>query len=151
MKKFFKRIGEFFRMLFSSTKIFLGKYVEPAIGAVNVLKGIVNSPITRGAVAATKNKFDDAVLAGLDIWLPKAAMVLGLLKDVQGKTASEALEIVVEKIREYDPSAQDAIYLNIASMTSQALSDGKLSFGEAVVIVQYWYSEQYQKKRLFDR
>jgi hypothetical protein len=137
-----KKVVAFLKRLVGKSAAFIRQWVRPSIETVELLKNAVNSPVTSFLTAIIPGTVDDAIAAGLKQWLPVVLQVLGYTEEcMQAKTGDEFVQCAIRKLRVMHPDAQAAAYHNIASLLSHYLSDGKLSWSEALHLAEATYTE----------
>lgn len=141
--KFFKKIGAWFKRLFTNIKKVIDNSVEPAIRFLNVIKTVVDNPLTNLAVAATKNKFDDQALAFLRKHLSTAIDILEIKLECGSKgTDQERLECYINYLRTLPVEQRKALYAKTASIIAR-LTAGEvdLTGSDFDLLVQMKYVE----------
>jgi hypothetical protein len=146
MKKVWEKIRNIFNKFFDSFKFYVENHIEPAIKIVEQIKNIVNSPILPFITAAIPGTFDDVLVEKVKEILPRALALLQIGECIKTtSTNDEVFQCVIAKLKGLNPDAQNAFYLNLAAMISTDLSDGHLTWSEAVILVQYTYNEKFKK------
>jgi len=142
MKKI-KQVLNWISKAFSNVIEFVKPKAKTAVNVVNTLKNIVESQIVISFVNKTKNKVDDSALAILRQYLPSIAEKMLIAEKVleSGKTNDEILQALVEYLQDKHPEARIKFYAELAARITEALSDGKITFAEAMSISQFVYSE----------
>lgn len=112
------------------------------------LKAIVESGAAGTVVELIPGKADDAALATLKKVLPivadKLALVFGAVND-NAKNA-DAVEVIINRLKELEPSLRGSFYLAFSAELNAALSDGKISLAEAAALAQMIYAEMKEAK-----
>ncbi len=123
------------------------KSIPVALVIVNSLKEAVQSGAGDFTVGLTKTKIDDAILAKIREYIPKAMIELSAaeaLLEAMG-TNEEIITSLIQWLKDQSITFQTNFYIGFAGKLNEFLADGKLSVGEAVSLAQLAYSE-YSKK-----
>jgi hypothetical protein len=149
MKKVWLKLN--FAALMAGVRIVVSKYVTPSIEVVQALKNAVNSPVIPVLTALIPGNVDDVIAAHMKKVLPHLLTALQAGQECGTKqTNDEILQCVILHLKKLknagNNAALDAFYLNLASLLSQQLSDGKIDWSEAVILVQYVYNEKFKNR-----
>lgn len=143
LKRFFNKIKSFFNDYETQIKI-----ANAAMLSVNALKHAVESKAVITLVKMTKIDTDDRILAVLQAILPRIAFQIafthGLISEKM--TGVDAIKAIAEHVEKMLPEHRPVFWMEFTGKLAQALSDGKLSFAEAVVLGQLAFLE-YKKTR----
>jgi hypothetical protein len=77
--------------------------------------------------------------------LPKVILALHLIDDCKGKSEEDTLKCISEKLFMASEMTTDAFYHSLAVTLAKELSDGKLSFGDAIALVEWYFRTQVKK------
>ena len=115
------------------------------------MKNINNSTegdaIAAVITAVIPGKKDDVIVAMVrnflkDI-LPKVAVELKIVDSIRGiKDPSEQLKAICNAINISSSDYKNSTYHALATMIINYLSDGKITWGEAVALAEYYYQNQ---------
>lgn len=145
-KRLFSGIARYFRDAFGKARKVAQDVIPVGIEVVEQIKLVMDSPIAPIVTALIPGQVDDLVAAKIKEYLPDILLKLKIAGEcAQKKTNDEVIQCALAHLREYHPTARKAYFLNIASMLSAALADGKLSWAEIVMITQYTYENRYNK------
>lgn len=142
MKKLFEKIKIALLGAFGKLLDFLVDHGKVAIKVTDIVKSVIENPLIDYAVALTPSKKDDEVLAKAKEIVPKIALKVGLAMNIVSiADAQDDETIAFSKVLEYVsnqlPDDGKAIfYRELSGAIAEALSDGNMSGGEAVAIVQ---------------
>lgn len=144
-EKLFSGIGHFFSNLFAKAKPFLEKEIPLAIELVNGFKKAVDlvetSPIKQVFDAAV-GPVGAALVAQAQVALPKVLTDLGIAKGVVDQTNTEdTLMAAINAVAQIAPSNRNMYLSGIATTLLTALSDGKLTWAEAEIIINKSYQD----------
>lgn len=148
--KFFKRlwtgIGRFFNDVFGRARKVAEQVIPVGIEVVENLKTVMDSPVPALLTMLIPGQVDDVIAAKIKELLPGILLNLRIADECAKKQSNdEVIQCAIAHLRNYHPTARNAYFLNIASMLSAALADGKLTWSEIVMITQYTYENQYNK------
>lgn len=141
MKKLWMKI----KLLFTKAGKVVKEAVVPAIKVTNIIKDIVESPVTSTLVSLTPFIWDDAALKLAKQIVPKALIELQVIEGLQGKTNDEVIRTIIAEVKQYTPSKKAQFYEDLAVMISSFLADGKVSQDELLKLVQFIYQNRFQK------
>ena len=83
---------------------------------------------------------DDKINEKLRGFLPRLLLELQLVDSIANITDPNAqLQAILDKLKLSSDDAKNAFYHSLASLILQKLSDGKLSWSDAVAIAEYYY------------
>lgn len=137
-----KRIFAFLKRLVSKSAALIQKFINPSIAVVQALKNAVNSPVTPFLNALIPGNLDDKIVLALKANLPKVLQVLKIADEcTKLKDPDLIIQCAIKALRKYDSDGQAANYHSIAALLSVYLSDGKLSWKEAVHLAQAVYDK----------
>ena len=106
---------------------------EKAVILVEKLKKYIDNPITSLASKIIPGDWDNKTIETVRATLP------GILADLRGIEKTTDVATALEDIKFSDNDAKDRFYHNLATAAARVLSDGKLSYGDAVIAVQLIY------------
>jgi hypothetical protein len=145
LAKLFASIGHFFANLFDKAKPFLEKEIPVILNVVNGIKQGVDMVETGPFKSIIDNligKVPAAILEKVNAALPKIITDLGLAKGVVDQTNAEAVLLAaLDAIKQAVPTARAAYYTGIAALLVTDITEGKLTYGEAVHIIQKAYDD----------
>ncbi len=138
MKKFF----DFIKKLFRNLKALVVKFVTPSVVIVENIKRAVDSPLTPIITAIIPGTWDDKIVAAAKVHLPRILQILKISDECLKLTKFEDIVLcAINKLKEYTPEARAANYHSIAALLSVALSDGKITWREAIHLAEETYQE----------
>lgn len=138
-----RKIKLFFLGLFNKFQKLILQYVHPAILVVEQLKNFVNSPVIPLLETIIPGNLDNIIIEDLKIILPKVLKYLGLFDGCVTATTTpdQFLQCVIPKIAAMTPQAQASVYHSIASALTVELTGKKISWSDAVMIVEKEYQD----------
>lgn len=155
MKKLLKKIWVFISLLWSKADVFIDKFAPIAIGIVEQIKKVNES--TTGDIiesilsAVIPGKADDVFLGivreYLRSYLPKILAGMHISQSIAAiEDPNEQLKAIIVAINMSPDEEKNAKYHTLSVLILNSISDGKLTFGESVLIAEYYYSNIYKKK-----
>lgn len=138
-----KKIFEWLSRAWSNTIKWIKPKASTAITIVNAVKYAVESGVVSNFVKSTKTKVDDVAYAAILQWLPKISEQMLIAEKIleAGKTDEEIYQALISYLQDKNPEARIKFYAELAARITQALSDDKITFGEALAISQFVYAE----------
>lgn len=140
---FIKRIfhGDFLRNIAA-----VDKYILPAISVVEKIKKTLEGKELKFVLDIIPGSLDNEISAKIYSILPDILLYLRLANECTHlDDRDKIVQCAIEALRKTDIKGRHAFYLNIASMLASSLSDGKLTWQEAVILAQYTYTEKFKK------
>lgn len=143
--KLINKVLKFIVNLFSNMEDEKQKVIELAINVVNAVKMVLDGEVDDVAIAVisllnpalgtTLNTNKDK----LEKMLPDLILKLTLMKDIPGETQNDKVKYVLELLRVSDEDTQNAAYHNLCALVTKALSDGKITWTESILINEAKY------------
>ncbi|QTE36025.1 hypothetical protein J3L18_23215 [Mucilaginibacter gossypii] len=120
--------------------------IDHVIKIVENIKKAVNSPFAILATTLIPGTIDDAIRTKLSDFLPQLLAGLTFAKDSKVSYNSETvLDDLLKKIRFSDKEDQDALYHSMASRLLIIVSDGRVTWTEAIGAVEYYFKNIFLK------
>lgn len=117
------------------------KLAPVAIAVVQNVKKFIDSPVADVITALIPGNVDDVLKEKLREKLPDIIIKMQLINAVAGmEDTNEQLRVILENLKLSADEAQNVFYHGLASLVLESLSDGKLSWSEATVIAEYYYT-----------
>lgn len=140
LKKFLQHLLQSIQSLFEKVEQEVQKDVVVAITVVQRIKVVIDSPVADIVTALIPGDADDRVKDLLRQWLPRILLELSMVQSVANIEDENAqLQAILEKLKLSSDEAKNAFYHSLASLILEKLSDGKLSWTDAVAIAEYYY------------
>jgi len=154
MKKFFQKILSFVKKAFNALKDETKQYLPVAIKIVEALKKIMDSPVddiilTVVGVVLPVLPIDkvNIIKAKIEAELPKILIELNLVNSIANIEDTNAqLQAILDALKVSTDDTKAEKYHTLASKLLIILSDGKVSWGEAVMFTE-WYYQSYIKQQ----
>lgn len=151
IKGIWSKIKTFVTNLWSDVNKMADKLCPIAINVVDAIK-TVNSSASGDVIELIISKLipgsaDDAIISLVRKWLtenlPKIATDLKIVNSISKiKDKNEQLKAICNAINVSNDETKNVIYHTLASKILEALSDGKITWGEAVMLSQYYYDNK---------
>jgi hypothetical protein len=154
MKKFIKYMKNLFQQILNWVKSTLGNLLEHFKGVAKIaveittkLKFIVESEALDVVVDLIPGDLDNKILDKIRIILPQVIKRVSLVAGIvsESDSNSEAIQKFIAHLRSLNPEGRKAFWVTFAAEMNIALSDGKLTFAEAVILTQLTYTELIKK------
>jgi hypothetical protein len=144
MKKFFRRIVQFIKTMFTNVDEWIHENVQPSIETIQRLKALFDSPVIDAFTALIPGDADDRVKEWVRSNLDKAIFAVSPLPDIINEPdASLKIVKLIEWLKTLSPSLQKGALMRLASEMAKAANDGKENVkGHAVdLLTQMQYSK----------
>lgn len=151
IKGIWSKIKTFVTNLWSDVNKTADKLCPIAINVVDAIK-TVNSSASGDVIELIISKLipgsaDDAIISLVRKWLtenlPKIATDLKIVNSISKiKDKNEQLKAICNAINVSNDETKNVIYHTLASKILEVLSDGKITWGEAVMLSQYYYDNK---------
>lgn len=145
----FSKIGAWVQGVFAKAQTELKRYLPIAINIVQKIKDYEDSPLVDILTGIIPGTVDDAIVKELRLIIPKILLDMELLEDVTNASTPEQITDAIQKfvndLKFSSDTAKDAFYHNFSALILVQLSDGKFSWSEAVVDVEYYYQNFVKK------
>lgn len=152
MKKLLKKIFNFVKRLYNKLIDESKIYIPISIKIVEILKEVMDSPVDDILLAVISKLVPNVPVAQLNIikakveeQLPKLLVELNLINAaVNAPTVNEQLQMILNALKVSPDNVKAEKYHTLASKLLVILSDGKITWSEAVVFTE-WYYQTYLK------
>lgn len=143
MKKVFLKIKRLLADLFAEAYDILRANGSQAVKITQRLKEIVESPISDFVVSIIPTDIDNQALVVLRKIVPEVSFRVAVVNAImkESEEPATAVQKIVEHLRGLTKNERVAFWLTFAAELTRALSDGKISFNEAVILSQIAYKE----------
>lgn len=140
IKNFLHHLWQSIKKLFEKVEKEVRKDIVIAISVVQRVKLVIDSPVADVITALIPGDADDRIKELLRKELPKILLELGMIQSIAGiENVNDQLNAVLQKLKLSGDDSKNAFYHSLASLILQKLSDGKLSWSDAVAISEYYY------------
>lgn len=119
--------------------------LDHVIEIVNNVKTALSSNVAAILVDIIPSTIDDKIRTALLIALPFIAAGLTYQKNILETSdlrSSASLDVILAPVRFAENADQDAFYHNLAVKLVMVFSDGKITWSEAVMIIETWFRER---------
>lgn len=153
MKKLIQKIFAFIKKLYNKLVDETKELVPVAIKVVEGVKNVMDSPaddialaiITTIIPSLPKDKISYYKLK-LEDYLPKLILELNLVNTIANETdVNKQLQMILEQLKLSSDEVKAEKYHTLASKILVVLSDGRITWSEAVILTE-WYYQNFVKK-----
>ena len=141
--KIFDFIKNMFNKLFGKALDLFKKHAEISVSVVDQLKKALDSNVTDIVTALIPGDVDDLVVAKLRSIIPvvleKVAFAANIAKT--GKTQSEIIDLVLKHLKKTNDDSKRLFWITFAAELNVALTDGKITFSEGLILSQLVFKE----------
>jgi hypothetical protein len=148
MKKLLQKIWNTIKNIFNKVEEKTRELIPVAIKIVEGVKKAVDSPvddiilsiITTAIPGDADDKLVKKVKTVVEHWIPKLLIELQLIEDINNlPTTNDKMKAIFEKLKLSSNETKNVVYHGLASLVLEKLSDGELSWKDAVVISEFYY------------
>ena len=119
--------------------------VHIGISVVENIKAFIDSPVADILTAIIPGDLDDKMKENLRRALPVWLQALRLADDTFSlKDPQAIMETALQSIRELDPVISAGVYHQLSILIAQVAADGKLTWSDGVVVLEYVYKNEYK-------
>lgn len=150
LKKLWAWVAKIFNQLNAKTKVL----VPIAIKVVEAIKDFelsqsadfIEFVVTKAIPGDADDKAVKVAREVIRKWLPKILLELQLI-EVAANTddVNEKLQLILKQLKLSSDETQNIVYHGIASLIIEKLSDGELSWSDAIAISEYYYKNVIKK------
>jgi len=141
-----KKIINFLKKLFNKAKFYIQQFVTPAVATVESLKRFIDNPVIDIATAIIPGNLDNAIVEKIRLHLPKVLLVLRISDECLRLTnPDEIILCALNKLKAYGPDEKAVAFHSMAALLAHYMSDGKLSWSEAVHLAEMVYQDDFKK------
>lgn len=131
--------------LFSHMPSELQLAVHVGVTVAENLKSFVNSPAADILTAIIPGTLDDSIVAALRTALPKILIELKLVDSTYNLTdPAQITEAAMKVLQDMDGDIKSAFLHDISILIAQVTADGKLTWSDAVYLLEWYYKNKYQ-------
>lgn len=154
MKKAFKKFVKWLKRTYVKLSVISKKYIDIAVNVVEAIKKIQDSPVDDIILFLVKmaipgdadDKLINRVSDTLKEWIPKILLDLRIIDSIANiEDPNEQLKAVLAELKFSSVEAENVFYHSLAALIMEKLSDGKITWSEAVRISEYYYQHVIKK------
>lgn len=154
MKKIIQKILDFVSRIWDNLNDKTKKVVPMAINFVEAIKAAMDSEVDDVVLFIIKKAIpgeaDDILIDKakkfIEEWIPKVMINLELVNEIAGiEDKNEQLKAVLAKFKLSSDEQKNIIYHGFASLAIEKLSDGKITWSEAVQLSEYYFKNFVKK------
>lgn len=146
--KIFRRIGAWFKKVFDKEFHFLKKNSKMAVEVTNVLKGLVESPITAAVVNLTPITWDNELLFKARPIVRKVAIEMAIAHGIiqTAENNSNVFAAIIDHLKQFVADGRVGFWVEFSGRLNVAFSDGKISLAEGISLAQMIFEEMQQNQ-----
>jgi hypothetical protein len=146
--KILQKIWASIKSLWNKKDAVIQKYAHISINVVEGLKKVMDSPVDDVVLSIVKSAIPgtaddvliDKVKTAIEKYLPTALLNLKMIDSIAGITdPTEQLKAIIVQFKLSDDELKNKGYHDFSVLILNSLADGKLSWGECVVIAENYY------------
>jgi hypothetical protein len=146
LKGLLKNIWQFFSQWWGVAEKFVKDNVHTAVIVVENLKSFIDNPIGDFLLSVIDDKIPGDVTGKVKEILPKILLALHIVDDCKDMDQENALKCIASKLQLLSDDTKDMLYHSLAALLAKELSDGKLSFSDAIAVVEWYYTNKVKKQ-----
>lgn len=148
MKKLLQKIWNAIRLVFNKADEGTKRLVPIAINVVQGLKSVMDSPVDDILLsiikAAIPGDADDILIDRITVvvreYLPKVLLDLKMVESIANiEDQNEQLKAILEQFKLSSDETKNIFYHGMSCLILEKLSDGELSWSDAIAISEYYY------------
>jgi hypothetical protein len=142
------RVLRFIKSLWLKLTAEVKELVPVAINVVEGIKVVMDSPVDDVIAAVVKAAIPgdaddiliDKITAIVKEWLPKVLLELKVIEGISDiKDQNEQLNAILAQFKLNSDETKNIFYHGFCSLILEKLSDGKVSWSDAIVISEYYF------------
>lgn len=145
IKNFIKNILDLFRQWYKQAEDFVKDNVHVAVVFTEGLKKFVENPVGDFLLTFLDDKVPIDLKEKVKQVLPKVLVTLHIIDNCQELSFDDTLICVAAQMEKMSKETKDHFLHSLSVELARVLSDGKLTLGEAIALVE-WYYRSYVKK-----
>jgi hypothetical protein len=146
---FLKKILQGIKKLFEGLKPELKKAIEIGVNIVEKIKDFVASPGADVITMLIPGDVDDKIKEKLREVLPKIFAEMKLVESCAGETdPNKIVECGIKTLQQISGDFQSAFLHDLSILIAQVAADGKLTWSDAVYILQWYYEHHPNSPKL---
>lgn len=148
---FLKGLWQGIENLFSKIPVETKAAVHTAVVVTEAIDKVAENPLTVTLASLIPDGIGTEVETILQATLPKTLVELKLVDAAdQSGSPDQIVAAGVAAFQALDPSVKPALLHSISLLLTQALADGKLTWSDAVYVVQWYYENMYKAQSSSD-
>lgn len=144
LKKLWAFISKVWDGLNAKTKTLVPVAIKVVEGIKTAMDGPVDDIILTIVKSAIKGTADDVLIDKIKLtvetWIPKILLELNLVNSIANIEDTNAqLQAILAQLKLSSNETQNIVFHGISSLIIEKLSDGELSWSDAIAISEYYY------------
>ena len=145
LKTFINKIWAEVKSLFDHVPAELKTAIHIGVIVTENIKNFVNSPAADVLTAIIPGNIDDVIKGWLRVKLPTVLTELKLADSCAGSTDPEQItQCAIKTLQGLDGDIKSAFLHNLSIFIAQVAADGKLAWGDGVMILEWYYQNEYK-------
>ena len=145
IKGFISNIFDLFKQWFDVAESFVKDNIHTAVVVTENVKKFLDNPVGDFLVEVIDEKIPGHLAEKVKEVLPKLLLSLNIIDHCKDLSQEVTLKCVSEQLAVSSDTIKDVFYHSLAVTLSESLSDGKISFGDAVALVEWYYRNKVKK------
>lgn len=144
-RTFIRNIWKGFKALWNRVEKIIQDNIHVSVLVVQNFKTIVDSPATDILTALIPGDIDDKIKDKLRQVLPKVLTTLKIIEDCSHLTDQELVNCIAVRLVTATEEYKDHIFHGLAVQLAKELSDGRLTFSDAIALVEWYYRNKVKR------
>jgi len=145
IKSFLQNIWDLFRQWFHVADQYIKDNIHVAVTITENVKKFIDNPVGDFLLTVIDDHIPGNVSEKVKEILPKVLLTLGIISDCKDLDQEETLKCIADHLRVASDDIKNVVYHSLAVTLAKELSDGQISFGDAIALVE-WYYRNHTKK-----
>jgi hypothetical protein len=145
IKNFLQNIWDLFRQWFHVAEQAIKDNIHVAVVITENVKKFIDNPVGDFLLTVVDDHIPGNVSEKVKEILPKVLLTLGIISDCKELDKEETLKCIADHLRIASDDIKNVFYHSLAVTLAEKMSDGKISFGDAIALVEWYYRNQVKK------
>lgn len=147
MKNIIRKINNLFQRLFDKAFAVFKQNSAIAVKVTQYLKIFVESGVADAMANIIPGDLDNVIIKQLKFHIPRVAFRIAVLHQImqESDNMNEAVGKIIAHLQTLNPEARVGFWITFAGELNTALSDGKITYTEAIILTQLAYKEAYER------
>jgi hypothetical protein len=145
IKSFLQNIWDLFRQWFHVAEQAIKDNIHVAVTITENVKKFIDNPVGDFLLTVIDDHIPGDFAGKVRTILPKVMLTLGIISDCKDLDQEETLKCIAEHLRIASDDIKNVVYHSLAVTLAKELSDGEISFSDAIALVEWYYRNQVKK------
>lgn len=145
VKGFISNVFDLFKQWFSVAEKWVQDHIHVAVVVTENVKDFLNSPVGDFLVTVIDEKVPGDLAEKVKEVLPQVLLGLHVIDDCKDLDQEATLKCIAEHLQASSDDFKNVFFHSLAVQLAEKLSDGKLSFSDAVALVEWYYRYKVKK------